>query len=78
MINDQIINISELELAKFILSEIIKNQYCIEKMAEELDNNKRLVSKIIYSFIDIGWIIRNANGTYSITTKCKNIIERIN
>jgi predicted transcriptional regulator len=47
-------------------------------MAEELDNNKRLVSKIIYSFIDIGWIIRNANGTYSITTKCKNIIERIN
>jgi hypothetical protein len=80
MVNEQIINTNELhtlELAKFILSRIVKSRYSIEKMAEELDNNKRLVLKIITSFIDIGWVIRNANGTYSITTKCQNATKRI-
>ena len=46
-------------------------------MAEELDSNERLVSELIYFFIEIGWIRSNTNGTYAITTKYKNIIERI-
>lgn len=44
-------------------------------MVEELDSNKRLVSEIIWFFIEIGWIRRNTNGTYAITTKYKNIVE---
>ena len=81
MINDQITNFSELtalELAKFVFSRIVNSQYSIAKMTEELDNNKRLVLKIISSFIEIGWIMRNADGTYSNMTKCQNVIERIN
>jgi hypothetical protein len=65
------------ELAKFILSRIVKNQSGVEQMEKELDSNERLVSEIVYFFIDIGWVRRNINGTYAITTKCKNVIERI-
>ena len=74
MINDQIINTNELislELAKFILSKIIKNQDTIEQMSKELDNNGRLVLRILHFFTSVGWAKRNVNGTYAITAKCK-------
>ena len=74
MINDQITNLSDqtaLELAKFILSKIIKNQDTIEQMSKELDNNGRLVLKILHFFTSAGWAKRNVNGTYTITAKCK-------
>jgi hypothetical protein len=77
MIDEQITNTSELtalELAKFICSKKM-NQHSIKEMAEELDSNKRLVSEIICFFIEIGWIRRNTNGTYVITTKYNNIVE---
>ena len=80
MINDQVTNTSQLtalELAKFMLSRIVKNLNCVKQMEKELDNNERLVSEIAYFFIDTGWVRRNINGTYAITTKCKNVIERI-
>ena len=66
--------LTALELAKFICSKNM-NQRSIKEMAEELDSNKRLVSEIICFFIEIGWIRRNTNGTYVITTKYKNIVE---
>ena len=66
------------ELAKFILSRIVKNQSGVEQMEKELDSNERLVSEILYFFIDTSWVRRNINGTYTITTKCKNVIERTN
>ena len=65
------------EQAKFILSGILMDQRSIKKMAEELDSNERLVSELIYIFIEIGWIRSNTNGTYAITTRYKNMIERI-
>jgi predicted transcriptional regulator of viral defense system len=77
MLNKQITNISELtalELVKFICSKNM-NQHSIKEMVEELDSNKRLVPEIICFFIEIGWIRRNTNGTYVITTKYKNIVE---
>jgi hypothetical protein len=80
MINDQVTNTTELsaqELAKFILSRIMKNQDGVEQMKKELDSNERLVSKIVYFFIDTGWVRRNTNGTHAITTKCKNVIDRL-
>lgn len=74
---EQITNTSELtalELVKFICSKKM-NQQSIKEMAEELDSNRSLVSEIICFFIEIGWIRRNTNGTYAITTKYKNIVE---
>ena len=70
-------SIYNLEHAKSILSGILMNQNTIKNMAEELDSNERLVSELIYFFLEIGWIRSNTNGTYAITTKYKNIIERI-
>lgn len=63
------------EMAPFVLSRILKDRFSVDQMAEELDNNERLVSEIIYFFIDMGWI-KHFNGTYLITTKCRNIMER--
>jgi predicted transcriptional regulator len=65
------------ELVKYILSRIVINQDNIDIMEKELDRNNKLVSEIIRSFIDIGWIRRNVNGTYAITRKCKNIIKQV-
>jgi hypothetical protein len=47
-------------------------------MAKDLDGNERLVSEIVYFFIDIGWIRRNINGAYTITTKCEDVSKQIN
>ena len=66
--------LTALELAKFIFSKKM-NQHSIKEMAEELDSNKRLISEIIYFFIETGWVRSNTNGTYAITTKYKNIVE---
>ena len=46
-------------------------------MEKELDRNDKLVSGIIHSFRDAGWIRRNVNGTYAITMKCKNVIKQV-
>jgi hypothetical protein len=46
-------------------------------MVKEPDGNNKLVSEIIHSFTDTGWIRRNANGTYAITIKCKNVIKQV-
>jgi predicted methyltransferase len=63
------------KIAKFILSKIVRNKLGIEQMTEELDNNERLVSEVLHFFTETGWI-RYYNGSYVITTKCKNIIEQ--
>jgi hypothetical protein len=70
--------LSSLELAKFILSRLVRDQDSIDVMAKELDGNERLVSEIVYFFIDIGWIRRNINGAYTITTKCEDVSKQIN
>jgi hypothetical protein len=70
--------LSYLELAKFILSRIVRDQDSVDVMAKDLDGNERLVSEIVYFFIDIGWIRRNINGAYTITTKCEDVFKQIN
>jgi hypothetical protein len=50
-------------------------------MVKEPDGNNKLVSEIIHSFTDRWmdrWLVRrNANGTYAITIKCKNVIKQV-
>jgi hypothetical protein len=78
LIIDHYTNSESTELAKFILSRIMKNQNDVEQMEKELDNNERLASEFIFFFIDTGWISRNVDGTYAITMKCRNVIEQWN
>ena len=77
VISDQIACFNELtglDIAKFLLSKLVKDQDSIEKMTEALDCNYGLVSELLDFFIDIGWIKQTANRTYEITTKGKKII----
>ena len=77
MINDQIVCSNELtgpDIAKFLLSKLVKDHGGIEKMTEALDCNYDLVSELLEAFIFLGWIKQNSNQTYEITTKGKKII----
>jgi predicted transcriptional regulator len=77
LINDQIACSNELtglDIAKFLLSKLVKDHGGIEKMTEALDCNYDLVSELLEAFIFLGWIKQNANQTYEITTKGKKII----
>jgi hypothetical protein len=78
LIIDHCTNSESTELAKFILSRIMKNQNDVEQMEKELDNNERLASEFIFFFIDTGWISRNVDGTYAITMKCRSVLEQRN
>jgi hypothetical protein len=72
--NDQVTNTSKLvtfELAKFVLSKIMKNEYCLENGRRAL-TAMILISKIIYFIMDTGWIRNNVTGTYAITTNKKH------
>jgi DNA-binding IclR family transcriptional regulator len=77
MKNDhQIVTTNELigvEIIKYLLSRLVVDHVGIERMAEELDHDEKLVSEVLDFFIDIGWIRQNTNGTYRITSKA---IER--
>jgi hypothetical protein len=65
------------ELVKYILSRIVIDQDNIDILEKELDRNNKLVSEIIRSFMETGWIRRNVSGTYAITMKCKNVIKQV-
>ena len=52
-------------------------KYCLQRHLENPpetvylskdDSNERLVSEMVYFFIDTGWVRRNINGTYAFTT----------
>jgi DNA-binding IclR family transcriptional regulator len=74
----QIVTINELtglEIAKYLLSRLVKDDDGIKRMAEALDYDEKLVSEVLDFFRDIGWIRQNTNGTYEITTKANKGIE---
>jgi predicted transcriptional regulator len=80
LINDQIACSNELtglEVAKYLLSKLVKDHGGIEKMTEALDCDYDLVSELLEFFIDTGWIKQNANQTYEIIKKGKKRIEEV-
>ena len=80
MANDQFINTRELaglELAKYVLVRITDGSQTIEKIAENFDNDRRLILWIVDFLKKVGWIKQNESGTYRMTRKGKaNIITR--
>ena len=74
LISDQIACTSELtglDIVKYLLSKLVKDHGGIERMTNELDCDYGLASELLELFMDMGWIKRNANRTYEITTKGK-------
>ena len=64
-----------LEVAKYILSKLVKYQDSIERMTEALVYDDKLVSELLDSFIDIGWIRQKTSGAYIITSKGNELIH---
>jgi hypothetical protein len=78
LINDQVARSNELtglEVAKYLLSKLVRNQDSIERMTEALEYDEKLSSEVLDFFIDARWIRQNTNGTYIITSKGNRRIE---
>jgi predicted transcriptional regulator len=77
VISDQTASTTELtglDMAKYILSKLVKDRGGIEEMTEVLNGNYDLVSELLEAFTFLGWIKQNANRSYEITTKGKKAI----
>lgn len=64
--------LSGLELAKYVLLRLVNDHDSVEKIAENSDNDKQLITEVVKFLNDIRWIKQDANRTYKITTKGKN------
>jgi hypothetical protein len=64
-----------LDVAKYLLSKLVKNQDSIERMTEALEYDEKLSSEVLDFFIYARWIRQNTNGTYIITSKGNRRIE---
>jgi predicted transcriptional regulator len=79
MISDQTActcELTALDIVKYILSKLVKNQEDIGRMTKVLDCDYKLASELLVLFIDIGWIKRNTNLTYEITAKGKKLVTQ--
>lgn len=61
-----------LELAKYVMLRLVNYHDSVEKITENFDNDKQLISEVVKFLEDIRWIKPDVNGTYKITTKGKN------
>jgi predicted transcriptional regulator len=73
-----ICELTGLEVAKYLLSKLVKYQDSIESMTEALESDDKLVSELLDSFTDIGWIRQKTSGTYMITSKGNHLIHTAN
>jgi hypothetical protein len=65
MINQDahLIELTGLELAKYIILRLVDNHESIEQLSENFDNDVRFINRVV----DIKWIEQDQNGQYQMT-----------
>jgi hypothetical protein len=61
------IELTGLELAKFILLRLVNNNESIEQVAEDFDNDVRFIDGVVKFLKDVGWIVQDSTGGYQMT-----------
>lgn len=61
------IELTGLELAKFILLKLVNNNESIEQVAEDFDNDVRFIDGVVKFLKDVGWIVQDSTGSYQMT-----------
>jgi hypothetical protein len=64
--------LSSLELAKYVLLRLTNNRDTIKKIAEDLDDDEYFISGVVDFLSEVGWIKKDNNGNYQMTTKRRN------
>jgi hypothetical protein len=61
------IELTGLELAKFILLRLVNNNESIEQVAEDFDNYVRFIDGVVKFLKDVGWVVQDSTGGYQMT-----------
>jgi hypothetical protein len=57
-----IIELTGLELAKYILLRLVYNNESIEQLAEDFDNDVRFINSVVKFLKDVRWIKQDSTG----------------
>jgi hypothetical protein len=57
-----IIELTGLELAKYILLRLVYNNESIEQLAEDFDNDVRFINSVVKFLKDVKWIKQDSTG----------------
>lgn len=62
-----IIELTGLELAKYILLRLVYNNESIEDLAEDFDNDVRFINSVVKFLKDVRWIKQDSTGRYQMS-----------
>ena len=62
-----IIELTGLELAKYILLKLVYNNESIEYLAEDFDNDIRFINSVVKFLKDVSWIKQDSRGCYQMS-----------
>ena len=61
------IELTGLELAKYILLRLVDINESIERLAQDFDNDVRFINSVVNFLKEIGWIKQDGTGGYQMT-----------
>ena len=65
--DNRLIELTGLELAKYIMLKLVDNRESIEQVSENFDNDVRFINRVIDFLSDIKWIEEVHSGSYQMT-----------
>jgi hypothetical protein len=65
--DNRLIELTGLELAKYIMLKLVDNRESIEQLSENFDNDVRFINRVIDFLKDIKWIEEVHSGSYQMT-----------
>lgn len=60
-----------LELAKYILLRLVDNHESIEQLSKDFDNDVRFIERVVKFLNDVKWIELDRDGSYQMTDLIK-------
>jgi hypothetical protein len=66
-----LIELTGLELAKYIILRLVDNHESIEHLSKNFDNDVRFIERVVDFLIDIKWIEQDHEGVYQMTNDIK-------
>jgi hypothetical protein len=66
-----LIELTGLELAKYIMLRLVDNHESIEQLSKNFDNDVRFIERVVDFLTDIKWIEQDHEGLYQMTDDMK-------
>jgi predicted transcriptional regulator len=62
-----LIELTGLELAKYLMLRLVDNHESIEQLSQNFDNDVRFINRVVDFLKDIKWVEQDQNGLYQMT-----------